>query len=45
MVVEGVDRSEEVSEPMDEVGERARAGGGVAQDFSSGSTGEFDGDA
>ena len=40
-----MDRSEDVSEPMEEVGDRGRAGGGVAHDLSSGSKGELDGEA
>lgn len=40
----GVERTEDVSDPMDDVGESVRAGGGVA-DFKSGSKGELDGEA
>ena len=44
--MEGVEKSEEVSEPMEDVGERARWGGGVeAMDLRSGSKGELDGEA
>ena len=44
--VEGVEKSEEVSEPMEDVGDSARMGGGVARiGLDSSSKGELDGEA
>lgn len=40
-----MERIDETSDPIDEVGENARAGGGVHTDFRSGSKGELDGEA